>query len=68
MTFWEFVDKLHSWISSHMTKILGFAQGTIAALAAVDGIIPAGQLKYYMASLGLLTFWRGWFNSSQSPQ
>lgn len=49
---------------SHGTKILGFAQGTIAAIAAVDGIIPQGQLKYWMAGLGVLTFWRGFSNSA----
>lgn len=64
--FFEFVNRVHAWVSAHMTKLLGFAQGTIAAIAAVDGIIPANQLKYYMATLGLLTFWRGWFNSSQT--
>lgn len=53
-------------ISRHLTKLLGFAQGTIAAIAAVDGIIPATHLKYWMASLGVLTFWRGMVNSSTS--
>lgn len=59
-------ERLHKWIAGHATKLLGFAQGTIAALAAVDGIIPAQHLKYWMASLGVLTFWRGWFNSTRS--
>lgn len=49
---------------SHGTKVLGFAQGTIAAVAAVDGIIPAANLKYWMAALGVLTFWRGYTNST----
>lgn len=61
------IDQLHAWISGHATKLLGFATGTIAALAAVDGIIPANHLKYWMGALGVLTFWRGWFNSSQPP-
>lgn len=64
--FYDLVNRIHAWVSSHMTKLLGFAQGTIAALAAVDGIIPATQLKWYMGALGVLTFWRGYFNSSQS--
>lgn len=56
-----------SFASAHFTKGLGLAQGTIAALAAVDGIIPAPHLKYWMAALGVLTFWRGYINSRQEP-
>lgn len=52
---------------NHGTKILGFIQGTIAAVASVDGIIPQHSLKYWMAGLGLMTFWRGFFNSKQTP-
>jgi hypothetical protein len=51
------------YLSMHLTKILGLAQGTIAAVAAVDGIIPGPHLKYWMLALGLLTFWRGYANS-----
>jgi len=56
------------WIyfSTHLTKILGLAQGTIAAVASVDGIIPAGHLKYWMLALGVLTFWRGYANGNRS--
>lgn len=53
--------------SAHFTKLLGLGQVTIAALAAVDGIIPAQHLKYWMAALGVLTAWRGYFNSRQGP-
>lgn len=56
----------YAW-KNHGTKVLGFAQGTVAAVASVNGIIPDHQLKYYMASLGLLTFYRGFFNSKQTP-
>jgi hypothetical protein len=51
---------------NHGTKAIGFAQGTIAAIAAVDGIIPAAHLKYYLGASAVLTFWRGFFNSSQT--
>lgn len=54
------------WVS-HGTKAIGLAQGTIATLAAIDGIIPAGHLKYWLAASAVLTFWRGFFNSSQNP-
>lgn len=56
---------LWALVSDHFTKGLGLAQGTIAALAAVDGIIPATHLKYWMAALGVLTFWRGYMNGRQ---
>lgn len=52
-------------IGLHGTKILGFLQGTIAALAGVTGIIPEVHLKYYMGAIALLTFWRGFINSSK---
>lgn len=51
------------WVS-HGTKLIGFAQGTIAAIAAVDGIIPAHHLKYYLGASAVLTFWRGFLNDS----
>lgn len=54
------------WWQRHGTKILGFAQGTIAAVAGVSDVIPAGHLKYYLAASALLTFWRG-FENSQPP-
>jgi len=52
------------WVS-HGTKLIGFAQGTVSALAGVTGIIPESHLKYYLAACAVLTFWRGFFNSSQ---
>lgn len=51
-------------IKNHLTKLLGYGQITIAAIAAVDGIIPAQHLKYWMLALGLLTAWRGHHNST----
>jgi hypothetical protein len=51
------------FIKKHGTKVLGAAQGTIAAVAGVTGIIPEAHLKYYMALIALLTFWRGFINS-----
>ena len=50
-------------ISRHATKLLGFAQVTIGAVA-VSGIIPEHHTKYWMLGTGLLTAWRGFFNSS----
>jgi hypothetical protein len=51
------------WWARHGTKILGLLGGTIAAVAAVDGIIPPDKLKYAMAAIALCTFWRGFTNT-----
>lgn len=56
------------FLRNHGTKILGFLQGTIAAVAGVTGIIPDTHLKYYMAAIALLTFWRGFVNSELQRQ
>jgi hypothetical protein len=50
--------------ASHGTKLLGLAQGTIAAVAGVTGIIPEHQLKYWLAASGVLTVWRGYVNTA----
>lgn len=47
------------------TKILGLAQGTVATLAGIAGLIPDAHLKYWLAASALLTFWRGFGNSAQ---
>jgi hypothetical protein len=56
------------FLRNHGTKLLGFLQGTIAAVAGVTGIIPDAHLKYYMAAIALLTFWRGYVNSELLKQ
>jgi hypothetical protein len=56
------------FLKNHGTKLLGFLQGTIAAIASVSGIIPDAHLKYYMALIALLTFWRGFVNSELQRQ
>lgn len=57
-----------AFFRSHGTKVIGFAQGTIAAIAGVTGIIPESHLKYYMAAIAVLTFWRGFINSELQRQ
>lgn len=54
---------IRATVRQHGTKLLGFIQGSIAALG-VD-VIPPAHLKWYLAATGLLTFWRGFFNSPQ---
>lgn len=56
---------LSAW-RDHGTKAIGFAQGTVAALCAVAGIIPEAHLKYWLAASAVLTFWRGFFNTQQN--
>ena len=53
---------------SHGTKILGFAQVTVGVLAVADGIFDEHALKYVLLASGLLTAWRGYFNSAQVRQ
>lgn len=59
------MNKLYLAWKNHGTKVIGFAQGTVAALAGVTGIIPEHHLKYYLGASAVLTFWRGFFNSNQ---
>jgi hypothetical protein len=61
------VNAIGLYWKNHGTKLIGFAQGTIAAIAGISGLIPANHLKYYLAASAVLTFWRGFFNSSQLP-
>lgn len=55
------------WWSGHGTKILGFLSGTISAIAGIGGLIPDAHLKYYMAAIAVMTFWRGFTNSKDTP-
>lgn len=45
------------------TKVLGFAQGAVAALAGIAGLIPTSHLPYWLAASALLTLSVGFFNS-----
>jgi hypothetical protein len=58
------VKLIIAFLKSHGTKVLGFAQGTIATLCGVAGIIPDAHLKYWLAASALLTFWRGFVNTA----
>ncbi len=48
------------FLRCHLTKILGLAQGVVAAIAGVSGVIPADELPKWMAVLAVLTFLRGY--------
>jgi hypothetical protein len=47
------------YIWDHRIKALGLAQGTIAMLAGMAGVIPQSQLEYWLAASAVLTFWIG---------
>lgn len=56
------------WIA-HGTKVLGAAQGIVAGLITVQGLIPPEHIPYWSAAnivLGVLTVQRGFTNSRAS--
>lgn len=59
------ITTLLGWWKSHGTRLLGLAQGTVAALCGVAGIIPESHLKYWLAASAVMTFWRGQVNSTE---
>lgn len=54
------------FLRNHGTKVIGAAQGTVATLCGVAGVIPESHLKYWLAASAVLTFWRGFFNTKQN--
>jgi len=61
------LKEVYLFLKNHLTKILGVAQGVIAAVAGVSGVIPVEQLPKWMAVLAVLTFLRGYLSPLQ-PQ
>lgn len=59
--------EIYEFLRCHLTKILGLAQGCLAAVAAVPGVIPTDELPKWMAALAVLTFIRGYISPVQ-PQ
>ena len=64
----KIIDFLLKFYSDHGTKAIGFAQGTVATVAGVSGLIPDGQLKYWLGASALLTFWRGFSNTAAAKK
>ena len=67
MTFADLLYKGFVWIEGKFTRGLAIAGGTIAILASSD-VIPAAQMKYWMAAIAVLTFWRGQSTSKTYDQ
>ncbi len=51
----------------HGTKLLGFLQVTVGALAGITDLCSPAMLKAFIVANGLLVAWRGFFNSTQGP-
>jgi hypothetical protein len=58
MTFWDFATHAIEWLSNYVTRIIAISTGTLVTLTGT-GIIPDRHLKYYMAAIAVLTYWRG---------
>lgn len=58
------MSQIYEFFRLHTTKVLGLAQGILAAIAAVPGVIPTADLAKWMAVLAVLTFLRGYLNST----
>jgi hypothetical protein len=61
------VREIYEFLRCHGTKVLAVAQGSLAAVAAVPGVIPQEHLPYWMAAIAVLTYLRGQFSPVQ-PQ
>ena len=58
MTFWDAMKGIWTWVEGHITRILALSLGTVTALLTT-GVIPAADVKWYMAAITVLTYWRG---------
>jgi hypothetical protein len=63
--FWQFLYNTGGYFITHGTRMLGIAQGTVAVISGMNGIIPPEQLKYYLGVSAVLTYWRGQANAEK---
>lgn len=65
---------MRSFFRHHTTKLLGFAQVTVGALAVADqqmiaAVFGPDGLRWIILASGVLTAWRGFVNTqNQQPQ
>lgn len=58
MTFWDFANTWLDKLSDKWTRVLGGAAGTLVVLDGT-GVIPDRDMKYLVAVIAVLTYWRG---------
>jgi hypothetical protein len=60
---WQFLIIVWDSLWTHATRALGVAVGTLTVLTST-GIVPESHLKYYLAAIAILTYWRGQGNAN----
>jgi hypothetical protein len=56
---------IYEFWKGHGTKLIGLAQGTIAAVEGVTEIMPDAQLKYWLGASAVLTFWSSFSSTAR---
>lgn len=64
------MNAVRQYFQDHGTKLLGLMQVTVGALAIADQTMVAGVfgqngLRWIILSSGVLTAWRGFYNSNR---
>lgn len=65
------LKQLWDFLNGHTTKLIGFAQVTMGALAIADqqmisAAFGPNGLRWIILGSGVLTAWRGFYNSAQA--
>ena len=56
---WQFLLLCFAWIGGRATRGLAILQGTLAIIAAQDGLLTQKQVSAVILFIAILTFWRG---------
>lgn len=56
---WQFLLIVFSWVGERATRGLGLLQGTLAIIAAQDGLLSQKQVSLMLLIIAILTYWRG---------
>jgi len=67
MNFWQFLTMVGTSLITHGTRVLGVMVGTLTILTTT-GVVPEAHLKYYLAAIAVLTYWRGQANADTIAQ
>lgn len=65
------LKEIYDFVNSHATKLLGFMQVTVGALAIADQQMLAAAfgpngLRWIILASGVLTAWRGFLNTANA--